>query len=63
MTVSIKHKFVSDKLDDADSSLVRPSNWNDDHDLIGLGTAAESNVEDFASAVAETISKLCLMGA
>lgn len=34
MTVSLKHKFVSSVPDDADTSLVRPSNWNDDHDLL-----------------------------
>jgi hypothetical protein len=28
----ILHKFVSTIADDADTSLVRPSNWNDDHD-------------------------------
>ena len=34
MTVSLKHKFVSSVPDDADTSIVRPSNWNDDHDLL-----------------------------
>lgn len=29
----ILHKFVSGKGDGADASLVRPSNWNDDHDV------------------------------
>lgn len=33
MTVSLKHKFQSAKTDGADTSLVRPSNWNDEHDL------------------------------
>lgn len=31
----IKHKFVSTVPDDPDTSIVRPSNWNDDHDLTG----------------------------
>jgi hypothetical protein len=34
MAVSLKHKFVSAKSDPADTSLVRASNWNDEHDLV-----------------------------
>lgn len=44
MTVTVKHPFVSTVPDDADTSLVRPSNWNADHTIIGLGTAAEKDV-------------------
>lgn len=29
----LKHKFVSGVADGADTTLVRPSNWNDDHDF------------------------------
>jgi hypothetical protein len=29
----ITHKFISEKADDPDSTLVRPSNWNDTHDI------------------------------
>lgn len=36
----IKHNFVSALPDDPDTSLVRPSNWNDDHDMSTL-TASE----------------------
>jgi hypothetical protein len=50
MTISVKHKFVSTIPDSLDTSLVRPTNWNDDHDLTGLGTMAEQN----ANAVAIT---------
>ena len=50
MTVTVKHKFVSSIADGTDTSLVRPSNWNDTHDLAGLGTMAEQN----ANAVAIT---------
>ena len=32
--VSIKHKFISAKPDGADSSLLRPTNWNDEHNLV-----------------------------
>jgi hypothetical protein len=35
MAITVKHKFVSAIPDDADTGLVRPSNWNDDHDLVG----------------------------
>lgn len=30
---SLKHKFVSGKADGGDATLVRPSKWNEDHDL------------------------------
>jgi len=43
MTVTVKHPFVSTVPDDADTSIVRPSNWNADHTIVGLGTAAELN--------------------
>lgn len=33
MSVSLKHKFTSTQADGTDASLVRPSNWNDEHDL------------------------------
>jgi len=31
--MAIKHKFTSAKADDADATLIRPSNWNDTHDI------------------------------
>jgi len=43
MTVTVKHPFVSTVPDAADTSIVRPSNWNADHTIVGLGTAAELN--------------------
>lgn len=48
MTLLIKHKFVSEKPDAADTSIVRPSNWNDSHEFTGIldiangGTGAAS---------------------
>lgn len=33
MTLSLKHAFTSPKSDGTDSSLVRPSNWNAEHEL------------------------------
>lgn len=35
MAITVKHKFVSAIPDGADATIVRPSNWNDDHDLVG----------------------------
>lgn len=53
MAVSLKHKFVSAKSDGGDTSLVRPSNWNDEHDLVlatnkllGRATAGTGAVEE-----------------
>lgn len=40
MAVSLKHAFTSTIADDADTSLVRPSNWNDEHTL----TLAQGNI-------------------
>lgn len=50
MTIQVKHSKVSTIPDTDDTSLVRPSDWNADHTLIGLGTMAEQN----ANAVAIT---------
>ena len=50
MAITVKHKFVSAIPDAGDTTIVQPSNWNDDHTLIGLGTMAEQN----ANAVAIT---------
>jgi hypothetical protein len=41
MAITVKHTKVSAVPDDGDTSLVRPSDWNADHSLAGLGTAAE----------------------
>src|SRR5262245_10469316 len=35
MTVSLKHRFHSAQPDDPDATLIRPSNWNDEHNLTG----------------------------
>lgn len=32
--MAVKHKFVSAVSDGGDSSLVRPSNWNDSHNIV-----------------------------
>lgn len=33
--MGLKHKFVSSKPDGDDASVVRPSNWNEDHEVTG----------------------------
>jgi len=43
MAIIVKHPFVSTVPDASDTSIVRPSNWNADHTITGLGTAAELN--------------------
>lgn len=43
MAILVKHNKVSTVPDDADTSLVRPSDWNADHTLTGFGTAAEKD--------------------
>ena len=50
MPITVKHTKVSLIPDGDDTSVVRPSDWNDDHTLIGLGTMAEQD----ANAVAIT---------
>jgi len=50
MAITVKHTKVSTIPDTTDTSLVRPSDWNADHTLTGLGTMAEQN----ANAVAIT---------
>ena len=63
MTVSLKHKFVSSVPDDADTSIVRPSNWNDDHDLLlatnrllGRTTAGTGSAEEISVSGELTLS-------
>jgi len=40
MAIIVKHTKVSAVVDSADTSLVRPSDWNSDHTLTGFGTSA-----------------------
>jgi len=46
MPITVKHSKVSTIPDDADTDLVRPSDWNADHTLTGLGTMAEQNANN-----------------
>lgn len=42
MAVSIKHNFVSPVADGGESDIVGPSEWNDEHQVTGLATVAET---------------------
>lgn len=46
MAITVKHTKVSTVPDTADTSLVRPSDWNADHTLTGLGSMAEQNANN-----------------
>jgi hypothetical protein len=63
MAVSLKHKFTSSKTDVGDTSLVRPSNWNDEHDLtiatgklVGRTTADAGTIEEITPGSGLTFS-------
>lgn len=46
MSISITHKFVSQKADSNDGSLIKPSNWNDDHIITMGGRTILGNFSD-----------------
>jgi len=53
VTVEIKHKFQSPKVDALDTTEVRPSNWNDNHDIsmasdtvLGRASAGDGAAEE-----------------
>jgi hypothetical protein len=46
MAITVTHSKVSTIPDGDDSSLIRPSDWNDDHVLVGLGTMAEQDADN-----------------
>lgn len=50
MAVSVTHTFVSPVADNADPNEVGPDEWNAAHTVTGLGSAAEANTTDFATA-------------
>jgi microcystin-dependent protein len=59
MTLSLKHAFHSAKGDPADTTLVRPSDWNDEHvielatgKVIGRATAGTGAAEELAAGTA-----------
>lgn len=50
MAVVVVHPFVNPKADGADTTITRPSDWNANHTITGLGTAATANTTDFDAA-------------
>lgn len=55
MAISIKHKFTSALPDSTDTSLIRPSNWNDTHDIV-MATASLLGRITAGTGAAEEIS-------
>jgi hypothetical protein len=51
MAASVKHKFVSPIGDSTDTSQVRPSNWNDEHEFSGLAQSVNGTAPDEAGNV------------
>ena len=63
MTVSLKHTFQSAKTDSADTTIVQPSNWNEEHELtlatnkvLGRATAGTGAAEELSIGAALSIS-------
>lgn len=61
MTIQVKHLFESAKADGVDSTVVQPSNWNEDHVLtmatakvLGRMTAGDGDVEELPISVDAT---------
>jgi len=46
MAINVTHSKVSTIPDGDDTSLIRPSDWNDEHVIVGLGTMAEQNANN-----------------
>jgi hypothetical protein len=61
MAIKVTHSKVSTIPDGDDSSLIRPSDWNSDHTLVGLGTMAEQNANSVAI-TGGTISGVAVTG-
>ncbi|MGY6709705.1 MAG: hypothetical protein ACXIVF_15405 [Rhizobiaceae bacterium] len=67
MSVTIKHKFRSDKADGTDPKVVRPSDWNAEHEIVlpansvlgratGVGPAQTFTMTAFGRALLATTS-------
>ena len=54
MAITITHPFVSAKPDGGDASIVQPSNWNDDHTLVGTLPVANGGTAATTAADART---------
>jgi len=63
MAINIKHKFISPVADDDDPNVIKPSNWNDSHNitlaankLIGRASSGEGPAEEIdCTAVARQV--------
>jgi len=55
MVKLVKHKFVSAIPDGTDATIVRPSNWNDDHDLTGIAESGANTDITSMSGITGTI--------
>jgi hypothetical protein len=63
MAISVTHTFVSPVADDGDPNEVGPNEWNAAHTISGLGTAAEADSTDFATAAQGTLADSALQAA
>lgn len=53
MTLSLTHAFVSAKSDDADATLIRPSNWNAEHTITAAACSVLGRASSSSGAVAD----------
>lgn len=67
MAVSLKHAFTSSKSDGADTSVVRPSDWNAEHvltqatgKLLGRTTAGTGSTEEIAAGTGLSLASTTL---
>lgn len=63
MAVVVTHAFVSAIPDGSDNTIVQPSDWNDNHTITGLGTAATAATTDFATAAQGALADSALQAA
>ena len=52
MKISIKHKFACLIPDEPDETQIRPSNWNDEHEISGMVLSVNGTEPDNAGNVA-----------
>lgn len=53
MSLSLTHTFVSAKSDDADTTLIRPSNWNAEHTITAAACSVLGRASNSGGAVAD----------
>lgn len=63
MAVTVTHALVSVVPDDGVAGEVGPNEWNDNHVIVGLGTAAEADSTDFATAAQGALADTALQSA